>query len=238
MVAKSYQSLRQVGTPFEDKGRKYVKVETAKGVIRAVRWYEDYEYYKMYPEERKKVMRPLKQVLGFDKGYITIFRGNTYENRQWFKDNGARYHNQFGWYIVSTMDLPESFPDDIEPLQLKAEDVFADDNTLMSSDHIRTVIDNMTYEPDSSEFVGTVGERIEVTVRVERIISLDGYYGTSWLHSMRGVDDGNVYVWTTSSKQLPQGETIKLRGTIKDHKEYRNCKQTVLTRCKVLEQES
>ena len=236
MVAKSYQAYKQVGDPYVKNGRKYVDIEK-NGSLKSVRWYEDYEYAKLYPNETMKVTKTLKEVLGFTKGYITIFKGSTYENREWFKDNGARYHNLFGWYIISTMDVPESFPEGIEPMRLKAEDVFRDDMNLMSDSHIKTVIENMTYDPDPSEYVGEVGERIEVTVRVERVITLNGYYGTSWLHSMRGVEDGNVYVWTTAARCLTQDHPITLRGTIKEHKEYRNCKQTILTRCKVLSKE-
>ena len=34
--------------------------------------------------------------------------------------------------------------------------------------------------------------------------------------------------------EVEEGNSLKLKGTIKDHSEYNNQKQTVLTRCKVL----
>jgi hypothetical protein len=42
----------------------------------------------------------------------------------------------------------------------------------------------------------------------------------------------NVYVWTTASKSWEEGSTRTVIGTVKDHKSYRNCKQTILTRCR------
>ncbi len=44
---------------------------------------------------------------------------------------------------------------------------------------------------------------------------------------------GNVFVWITSSTRVrfDEGESYWIRGTIKDHKVYKNVKQTVLTRC-------
>ena len=61
-------------------------------------------------------------------------------------------------------------------------------------------------------------------------------------------DNGNIFKWSTGSRleftvkdnhsnysqwyYLDKGATIQLTGKIKDHSEYRNQKQTVLTRCK------
>ena len=54
MVAKSYQKMKQLGEPFKDKGKMYVKVITEKGNEKTVRWYSDIEYAKMYPDEKYK----------------------------------------------------------------------------------------------------------------------------------------------------------------------------------------
>ena len=44
----------------------------------------------------------------------------------------------------------------------------------------------------------------------------------------------NVYVWTTASKRWEEESIHYVRGTVKNHKFYRNCKQTILTRCRDL----
>ena len=38
--------------------------------------------------------------------------------------------------------------------------------------------------------------------------------------------NGNAYVWTTASKSWEEGSTRLVRGTIKEHKTYRNVNQT------------
>ena len=74
MVAKSYQTMTQVGEPYESAGKMYVQVKNEKtGNIRQVRWYTEAEYAKMYGEKVEKSPKEFKsqkQVLGFDNGYI------------------------------------------------------------------------------------------------------------------------------------------------------------------------
>ena len=86
MVAKSFQAMKIITEPFQENGKFYVKVLNEKtGTIRKVRFYSENEYFKMYPEERKNAATitignnhnsNIKHVLGFDNGFITIFKGN------------------------------------------------------------------------------------------------------------------------------------------------------------------
>ena len=47
------------------------------------------------------------------------------------------------------------------------------------------------------------------------------------------IDDcGNIYVWTTAAKSWPEGAVKNVRGTIKDHRTYKNTKQTILKNCR------
>jgi hypothetical protein len=43
--------------------------------------------------------------------------------------------------------------------------------------------------------------------------------------------DGNEVVWITAAKAWDEYSVHLLRGTVKEHKVFRNSKQTVLTRC-------
>ena len=151
-VAKSYQKLATYGEPFEENKRMYVVVITARGAHKKVRWYTDAEYAKMYPEEAPKVVkiRSTKDVLGFSKGYITIFKGDTYSLLEWFQEEPkCRYHNFWGWYVISEEELP-ILPAGIEPIQLKWEDVaFVDEDTLKSESVIKEHIDTLMYEPSN-----------------------------------------------------------------------------------------
>ena len=82
-----------------------------------------------------------------------------------------------------------------------------------------------------SEYVGTVGQRIEVTVNsIKCVTSWDSDYGTVYIWKI--VDtDGNVFTWKTSN--CISEDCKKIKGTVKEHKLYRDVKQTELTRCKV-----
>lgn len=234
MVAKSFQSMKQMGEPFMENGKMYVKVQNEKtGTIRKVRWYTDAEYAKMYGEKVDKPASEFKcqkQILGFEKGYITIFKGDTYANLEWFKRSIARYCKFWGWYIVSTDEIPEDLPDTVTPVQLPWELVGKEDGTLIPEGMIASAIEPLLYEASSSEFQGKIGERIERVLTVRKNVSLPNAFGVSSMHIFEDAE-GNVYVWTTASKAWAEGSEHKIRGTIKDHKVYRNCKQTVLTRC-------
>ena len=94
MVAKSYQKMEQVGEPYaKENGRIYVKVKnTTTGAIKEVRWYNETEYARMYPGETAsdKLNVNQKNILGFQEGYITIFKGNVEANEYWFERSIAR----------------------------------------------------------------------------------------------------------------------------------------------------
>lgn len=238
MVAKSYQSLEVVGDVYTSSGRQYVQVRTKNGTLKQVRWYTEKEYAKMYPDEVKSTshegdpyFKTQKEVLGFDKGYITIFKGNTFEDKEYFKLSSARYTRWWGWYFISTEELPSDIPEDVEPVRLDWELVGNEDGTLKPENVVIAAVESLVYEPDESEYQGEIGDKIEVIVTVEKAIPLDGYYGPSTMHIMRDYD-GNCYVWTTAARSWDAGTEHHIAGTIKELKQYKGTKQTVLTRCR------
>lgn len=232
-VAKSYKDLPRLCEPFEANGKMYVKVQTKSGSEKLIRWYTEQEYKRMYPDEiiENKRVRSVKDVLGFEKGYITIFKGNTYENLEYFRSSSARYNKFWGWYFISTDEVPSDLPTNIEPIQLKWEDV-SDGENLIPEKELKMVIESLIYDPTDSEFIGTIGQRIEDYLTITKVIPFENYYGHSYMHIM--VDkNSNEFVWTTATKNLTIGETYQIRGTIKGHKIYRNSKQTILSHCVV-----
>jgi hypothetical protein len=91
-------------------------------------------------------------------------------------------------------------------------------------------------EVKESNFVGEVKSRLKgLELMLEKIIYLgSGAFGPSYLHLMKD-GDGNVFSWITGNKiEKAEGETVKLDGTIKEHKLYNGTKQTVLTRAKMV----
>ena len=214
MVAKSYQNLEQVGEPYESNGRMYVKVRTNSGALKQVRFYTEYEYKRMYPSEKiTEKFKNHKQTLGFDNGYITIFKGNTYNHKEWFKASTARYSRYWGWYFVSTENLPEDLPEDVEAIRLPWE-LIAPNDEVLPEDQVKKIVEELIYDADPSE----------------QVRKTDGYYGVSNMHTMRD-EDGNVFMWATTAKCLEPEHWYTMTGTVKDHKMFRNTKQTWLTRC-------
>lgn len=222
-TAPSFQNLERLSEPFEENGKEYILVKTKSGTTRKVRWYE----------EPMKKIRPLKEVLGFTKGYITIFKGDTYSLLEWFQDSTARYHKFWGWYFASEEELPE-IPAGITPIQLKWEDVaFADEDQLRPESQIKEHIDSLMYDSSPSKWQGEVGDRITRYVTVTKVTELpDGYYGPSTFYLFEDEEE-NEYTWTTAARKLELGETYEIVGTIKSLSKYKGKEQTVLTRCRV-----
>ena len=231
MVAKSYQELEIVGDVFSSSGRQYVNVKLKSGKIKTVRWYSDSEYRKMYPDEPVAATpsRSVKEALGFANGYITIFKGDTYAEIDWFHTSIARYAKWWGWYIVSTDEVPADLPAGIEAIRLPWSAVGLDSGELKPENIVKEAVEALMYDPTPSEYVGKIGERLELTLTIEKAIPLDGEH-PSTMHIMRD-ECGNCFVWTTAAKNWVVGSTHHLRGTVKEHKMFRNEKQNRLNRC-------
>ena len=100
-----------------------------------------------------------------------------------------------------------------------------------------------------SQYVGTVGDKYnaEVTYTGSAHFEVNSFrgYGTDTMYVHFFTDDAqNKIVWKTSNPlgtwldngdwfNHQEGDRVMLKGTIKAHDEYKDEKQTVLTRCKV-----
>lgn len=98
-----------------------------------------------------------------------------------------------------------------------------------------------------SNYVGNVGDKLSVKVTYLDTYTYDTYFGSSHIHLFMD-ESGNIFKWSTGTGLrftvndsrsndsqwygLDRGATVQLSGKIKEHSEYRNQKQTVLTRCK------
>lgn len=91
----------------------------------------------------------------------------------------------------------------------------------------------------SSRHVGKVGERLEVAVTVDRVASFDRpRFGAPWtsetvsIVTMRDTD-GNAIISKSPSFYAAKGESFTIRGTVKEHSEYRGEQQTIIARAKI-----
>lgn len=89
----------------------------------------------------------------------------------------------------------------------------------------------------TNEYFGTVGDRVDIDVKIKSVRFFDGQWGTTALYTLINTE-GYVFKWFSSNHALPTeatDEVYKIKGTIKKHEEYQDMKSTVLTRCKVQE---
>lgn len=65
-------------------------------------------------------------------------------------------------------------------------------------------------------------------------VSFDGLYGTTYIHKFIDYNH-NIFIWKTGGYvDADSGDVVTIKGVIKEHNEYRGEKQTILTRCKIL----
>jgi len=102
------------------------------------------------------------------------------------------------------------------------------------------------------EYYGNVGDKFELTLTFDKSFGFEGAYGFTYIHLFHD-DENHVFAWSSSNGnykveyaknvtwggieyvEYEVGHKYLIKGSIKDHREYRNVKQTVITRCKVLD---
>lgn len=143
LVAKSFQELPILGDVFTESGKTYIMVQCKNGRERKVRTYTAKEYMKMYPgevvKESKakpwdKYYKSQKITLGFEKGYITIYKGITEENEDFFRLAPTRHCRFWGWYLPSGESALEQLPEGVTAVTLPAGDVIWDEEDWLIDD--------------------------------------------------------------------------------------------------------
>lgn len=89
-------------------------------------------------------------------------------------------------------------------------------------------------------YFGTVGDKVEIEVTYMGCFCYSTNFGYTTIYKL-DTDDGAHLVWKTGGnlggddRQILEGDRIKIRATIKAHKEYHGVEQTELQRVKVLD---
>lgn len=115
----------------------------------------------------------------------------------------------------------------------------------------RLAREKMYKDSIKDEWFGNVGDKFEKELMFERIIGFEGYYGYTYFVFFRD-EEGRVYKWSTGKGtyqcwhktsgrdaylEYEVGKKYLIKGSVKEHDEYKGVKQTVITRCKVLKDE-
>lgn len=86
---------------------------------------------------------------------------------------------------------------------------------------------------ENSQFIGKVGDKIQLTATCLGVTPIDSFYGVTYLFRFV-TEDGNVITTFTKSLGISQGDKVEIRAKVKDHKEYKGIKQTEVNYLKVL----
>lgn len=235
-VAKSYQGLPIEVEPYEISGRMYVKVRTKNGSLKQVRAYTQVEYERLYgataitpvTESNKSV----KQVLGFQEGYIWIFKGDLEAAEYWFsRTPECRYAVSWGWYIVSTDSIPFDIPSCITAVKLPWEKIGNSDGTLLPKSKIEEAVNALRFDAHPSAFQGAIGERLTLSLTFLEIREMNAtQYGPQYLYRFEDADR-NQYSWFTGTRKAwNTGDIITCGAGVKAHEVVKGINTTVLTR--------
>ena len=143
--------------------------------------------------------------------------------------------------VMESEDVNNQF---IQNLQIIIKEEYVKPNLFGYAVAIPTVLERQNWkskeekkeeEAQVSNYVGEVGEVLETTVKFDREIAFDGFYGTTFMYFFKD-ENGNVIVWkTTSARDFDEEESYMVKGRVKEHNEYRDTKQTFLNRPKFTE---
>lgn len=175
--------------------------------------------------------------LGFKDGKTYCVCGDTFAIKDTLKEAGAKFSRELGWhfdepvlaYPCIEVNADEVISDELDWYYGKAQFKFMDNAAEI-------VKAKMPKKEITSEYVGEVNQKIEVALTLKRVFTYETCFGyrtsTVYVNSFED-ENGNVFVWKTSSWCGDERQTYTVKGTIKEHNEYKGTKQNVLTRCKI-----
>lgn len=171
-----------------------------------------------------------------ENGKTYVVLGDTYKIKDQLKELGCKWCNLIGWHSPVKLEGFEMVEIDVDDVYYKdyAETYRwnyykrAEEETATAK--IKEATENLNKETNPSNHVGLVGEKIEKEVELIRRGSFESDFGTTYVYSFKD-SEGNVLVWKT--KSYLDVTTCTIKGTVKEHSQYKGVSQTVLTRCKV-----
>ena len=175
-----------------------------------------------------------KLTLGFDKGYITIFKGVKAVHEEYFKLSICRFAKWWGWYVPSTMEVPTDLPLGVQPVQLFWDGMGNERDWLKEEkvvrEHVKTTLKAVPTLGSTSQAQGNIGDRLEINITIIGKNTDETKWGKSHVYEMKD-EKGNYYTWKTAAKDWDVGDEYRIRGTVKEYSELNDEECTVLTRC-------
>lgn len=145
---------------------------------------------------------------------------NTYDIKEELKELGGRFTSELGWHFNTKVD---KFP----TIEIKNNDLYdSKDNLKYGASGI--VQDHKDeFNGVEGQKVGTIGEKVSVSLTLERSFPFDGAYGGGTCYVFKD-DSNNTLVWYTNTKKEIPTETFDAFATIKRHSTYNGVQQTYI----------
>ena len=172
--------------------------------------------------------------LGFTQRFVTnVILGDTFSQKETLKTLGAKFDVVVGWHSACKLDGFDSFEFDASEHFEYHKDGLSHLKWYSYPD-VKELIDSKKKAYDAakngvSDYLGVVGEVLNLTVVFVRSHAVDTQFGISYINIFKKGQD--VIVWKTGVT-FSDGKTYSLKGRVKELNEYNGVKQTVLTRCK------
>lgn len=177
------------------------------------------------------------KINGFSEDGVTyLVMGKSYRIKDELKAAGFKFSPLLRWHGESdTIELPA----DCYYQTLTYNDIFMwdeDEGITFMKEGTRDFLENLFNPPreSKSEYQGELNQKLNLeNCEVSNVGGYAGAYGYTWVYTFQDEQE-NEYSWfTTVNKALAVGMKLNIIGTVKEFKEYKGVKTTILTRCKL-----
>lgn len=229
--------LKCKGTGYIDKEIRLYTEKEKEAMVRAKqRKTEKQVQEKLQKAEEKK--REWLEKNGFSaEGITTIYVGqDSFDIKDELKEKGWQYSGYIGWHIgqinVSDYDAEKIVELPVE--QLAAFSLYGDGSWLSTAKNTVNQIRDSRRPQSKSMWIGEEKGKIDsLPIVVKRISGFMSKFG--WTNIVTLLSGDDIITWITSTDiKLAEGENYYLSATIKEHKEYKSEKQTLIIRPKFL----
>lgn len=180
----------------------------------------------------------LKDFAKDDNGFYTYcVLGDTYSVREDLKAQGCFFNPVLNWHSPVDIDGYTTQKVYFDEIADWGSDISASFEYKSRSEIKAALNKNAVAVDETSEYIGNVGDKVQFTGIARCVYEKEGDWYT---HSIRIyiIKSGtNEIVWKTSN-YLREGTPVTLKGTIKALSVYKGKKQTEVTRCRQIEEES
>ena len=172
------------------------------------------------------------------EGLTAVYVGsNSFDVKAELKEAGWKYSPIFGWRTadISAIDIyGEENVAIISVDQVASFNLYGEGCFLSTAANLIQQLKDARKPQSNSNWVGEIKEKlVDLPVVIQRITGFGSQFG--WTNVITFVNGDNILTWFTSSdiSNYEKGEKYLLSATVKEHKLYKDEKQTVLLRVKL-----